>query len=207
MAADFTKPEVWVIDSAVGRRNVVSRDLYSLGYFAYPMDPSESFPVGHGRPVIAVINDDENVIDRLLVSRDNQPLSCVVYSDSLKAKRVASLMRRGVVDLIDWPFEKQEFVDAVSTAEMDLSSYVEDGWRGAGGARERVELLSQREREIFVGVLDGKTSREIALDLGLSRRTVECHRLHCMRKLGVKNTAEAVMIAVNSGCFWHLVDL
>jgi len=38
LAVDFRKPEVWVIDSAVGRRNVVTRDLYSLGYFAYPMN-------------------------------------------------------------------------------------------------------------------------------------------------------------------------
>lgn len=206
MATAFEKPEVWVIDAAVLRRGVVSNYLGSLGYLAYPMDPSEGLPSTHGRPVIAMMNDDENVIDRVLDSRSNQPLSCVVYSDNLKAKRVTSLMRRGVAELIDWPFVKQDFVDAVSTAETDLSSIVEESWRGAS-ARERVESLSPREREVLVGILDGKTSREIALDLGLSCRTVEVHRLHCIRRLGVKNTAEAIKLAINSGVFKHSIEL
>lgn len=206
MATAFRKPEVWVIDSAFRRRGVVSNYLGSLGYLAYPIDPSERLPSTHGRPVIAMINDDENVIDRVLDSRDNQPLSCVVYSDKLKASRVASLMRRGVVDLIDWPFVEKEFEDAVYTAETDLSSIVEEAWRGAS-ARERVEVLSKREREVLVGILDGKTNRQIALSLGLSSRTIEVHRLHCFRRLGVKSTAEAVKIAVNSGLFKHSVEL
>lgn len=206
MATAFHKPEVWVIDSVVGRRGFVSNYLGSLGYLAYPMNPSESLPSNYGRAVIAMINDDDTVVDRVLDCRDDHPLSCVVYSDSLKAKRVTNLMRRGVTDLIDWPFEKQEFVDAVSTAEANLFAIVEEGWRGAS-ARDRVEALSPREREVLVGILAGKTSREIALDLGLSHRTVEVHRLHCIRRLGVKNTTVAVKIAMSSGFFKHSVEL
>ena len=195
-----------MIDSAVKRRGVVSSYFGSMGFMAYPMDPSDRLPIRYGRPVIVMINDDENVIDRVLDSRKNQPISCVVYSDNLKAKRVTSLMRRGVVDLLDWPFEKQEFVDAVSTAEADLSSIVEDERLGAS-ACERVKSLSPRESEVLAGILDGRTNREIALNLGLSHRTVEVHRLHLIRRLGVKNTAEAVKMAVNSGCFKHSVEL
>jgi DNA-binding NarL/FixJ family response regulator len=206
MATVFKKPEVWVIDSAVSRRGFVANYLGSLGYLAYPMDPSDRLPSTYGRAVIAMVNDDDSVVDRVLDCRDNRPISCVVYSDSLKAKRVTNLLRRGVTDLIDWPCEKQEFVDAVSIAETNLSVIVEEGWRGAS-ARERVEALSPREREVLVGILAGKTSREIALKLGLSHRTVEVHRLHCIRRLGVKNTAEAVKIAMSSGCFEHSVEL
>lgn len=206
MATAFKKPEVWVIDSAVKRRGVVSNYLGSLGYLAYPMDPSDQLPSRYGSAVIAIINDDDSVVDRVLDCRSDRPLSCVVYSDSLKGKRATNLLRRGVADLIDWPFEKQDFVDAVSAAETNLSAIVEESWRGAS-AVERVESLSPREREVLAGILAGKTSREIALELGLSRRTVEVHRLHCMRRLGVKNTAEAVKIAMNSGCFKHSVEL
>lgn len=206
MATAFRKPEVWVIDSAVKRRGLVSNYLDSLGYLAYPMDPNDKLPSSYGRAVIAMVNDDDTVVNRVLDCRDDRPLSCVVYSDSLKAKRVTNLLRRGVTDLIDWPFEKQDFADAVSTAETNLSTIVEEGWRGAT-ARERVETLSPREREVLVGILAGKTSREIAVELGLSPRTVEVHRLHCIRRLGVKNTAEAVKIAMSSGCFKHSIEL
>ena len=205
MATAFTKPEVWVIDSVVRRRGLLSNYLGSLGYFAYPMDPSDGLP-SVGREVIAFVNDDDAVVDRVLECREYGPISCVVYSDSLKAKRVTNLLRRGIADLIDWPFEKQDFVDAISIAESNLSAIVENGGRSAS-ARARVEALSRREREVLIGIIAGKTSREIALDLGLSIRTVEVHRLHCIRRLGVKNTAEAVKIAMNSGCFKHSVEL
>lgn len=206
MATALRKPEVWVIDSVVRRRGLVSNYLGSLGYLAYPMDPSDGLPSTYGRAVIAVVNDDDAVVDRVLDCRDDGPISCVVYSDSLKAKRVTNLLRRGVTDLVDWPFEKQEFVDAVSIAETSLSAVVEKDGRSAS-ARARVEAMSPREREVLVGILAGKTSREIALDLGLSIRTVEVHRLHCIRRLGVRNTAEAVRIAMSSGCFKHSVEL
>jgi DNA-binding NarL/FixJ family response regulator len=206
MATAFNKPEVWVIDSVVRRRGFVSNYFGSLGYLAYPMDPSDRLPSTGGREVIAFVNDDDAVVDRVLGCRENGPISCVVYSDSLKAKRVTNLLRRGIADLIDWPFEKQDFVDAVSIAETNLSAIVEEGGRGAS-ARARVEAITPREREVLVGILAGKTSREIALDLGLSVRTVEVHRLNCIRRLGVKNTAEAVRIAMNSGCFKHSVEL
>lgn len=202
----FNKPEVWVIDSAPTRRNIVSQYLDFIGYLAFPIDPAEAILKTHGRSVIAMVNDEENVIDNLLVHMVDSPISYVVYSDCLKAKRIADLSRRGVADFLDWPFDKREFVDAVLTAENNLSSIVEDGWRGAT-ARKRVDTLTQREKEVLAGVLAGKTSRNIASDFGLSHRTIEVHRRNCMHKLGVKNAIEAVKVAVNSGCFKHSVEL
>jgi len=52
--------------------------------------------------------------------------------------------------------------------------------------------LTQREREISSGVVNGLSCKEIAQKLGISHRTVEIHRGRIMRKLGVKNTAEMV---------------
>jgi len=206
MVSAFGKPEVWVIDAAVERRSVLSMHLGSLGYLAYPMDPTDRLPSNKGRSVIAVINDDDNVVDRLLNCREASPLSCVVYSDCLKTKRVSNLLSRGVAELFDWPLDRQEFADALSNAEVSLSAIVEEKWQGVS-ALERVEGLSPREREVLAGIMAGKTSREIAGDLGLSTRTIEVHRLHCMRRLGVKNTAEAVQVAVKSGCFKSAVEI
>lgn len=50
--------------------------------------------------------------------------------------------------------------------------------------------LTPRHRDVLRRVLDGKTSREIADELGLSVRTVEAHRAELMVRLGVRNTAE-----------------
>lgn len=50
--------------------------------------------------------------------------------------------------------------------------------------------LSERQRQILSQVAQGKTSGAIALEMGLSRRTVEAHRMRLMRSVGARNTAE-----------------
>ncbi len=52
--------------------------------------------------------------------------------------------------------------------------------------------LTSREREISGHIINGRTSREIAAVLGISRRTVEVHRTRLMSKLKARNVAELV---------------
>ena len=63
--------------------------------------------------------------------------------------------------------------------------------RGRLTAEQRRRLLqtTPREREILHCVAQGATSKEIAQQLFISHKTVEVHRLHLMRKLGVTNAA------------------
>ncbi|MBU1307214.1 MAG: PAS and helix-turn-helix domain-containing protein [Alphaproteobacteria bacterium] len=52
--------------------------------------------------------------------------------------------------------------------------------------------LTGRQRQILALVAQGKTNAAIALEVGLSRRTVEAHRLRLARSVGVANSAELV---------------
>jgi Bacterial regulatory proteins, luxR family len=49
--------------------------------------------------------------------------------------------------------------------------------------RERFEALSPREREIMIQVVQGRLSKQIAFDIGVSETTVKVHRSHLMRKM------------------------
>lgn len=198
--------EIWVIDSVARRRSHLTSQLGQMGYSALPLDPADGFPETFGRAVIAMVNDDSAVVDRLLDCRSRQPLSCVVYSDSLKAKRAADLVRRGVSELMDWPCQQQEMAEAVSTAEAGLSGLGTDARQGAT-AKDRVEALSPREMEVLGGVMAGKTNRQIAESLNLSHRTVEVHRVNCFRRLGVSTTPEAVQLGKASGYFKYSVEI
>ena len=51
------------------------------------------------------------------------------------------------------------------------------------------QALTRREREVFSLMGEGKTSKEIALKLGMSHRTVEVHRSRLLKKFQVSNTA------------------
>jgi DNA-binding NarL/FixJ family response regulator len=60
-------------------------------------------------------------------------------------------------------------------------------------------LLTTREREILRMIAQGRRSREIALMLGVSPRTVETHRSAGMRKLHLHSIAEVVRYAIREG--------
>ena len=59
--------------------------------------------------------------------------------------------------------------------------------------------LTPREREVARLIASGHSSKQIAADLGISFRTVVCHRFRIFQKLGVTNTAELVAQAVRMG--------
>lgn len=59
--------------------------------------------------------------------------------------------------------------------------------------------LSLREREVLQLVAEGKTSKEIAVVLGLGTRTAESHRARIMKKLDIHDTAGLVRYAVRRG--------
>jgi DNA-binding NarL/FixJ family response regulator len=73
-----------------------------------------------------------------------------------------------------------------------------DGRGGAGRARSQGEL-TPRQRQILQLVADGRSAKEIASILSISRRTAEFHKARLMEILGVRNTAELVRYAIRTG--------
>ena len=67
------------------------------------------------------------------------------------------------------------------------------------GIVDRFDSLSEREREIFQLIAEGKTNKEIAGLLGVSPSTIETHRGHILEKLDCHNAAEIVLYAVRRG--------
>jgi DNA-binding CsgD family transcriptional regulator len=56
--------------------------------------------------------------------------------------------------------------------------------------------LTAREQEVLKLLAEGKTVRAAAMTLGLSSKTVDCHKFNLMRKLGIHKRAELVMWAI-----------
>ena len=65
--------------------------------------------------------------------------------------------------------------------------------------QQRYALLTERERDILVGVARGERSKEIAARLGLSDRTVHAYLTTIYNKLGVDSRAAAVAVAMERG--------
>ena len=59
--------------------------------------------------------------------------------------------------------------------------------------------ITQREREILVMLVEGKTTKDVAALLRISSKTVETHRMHVMKKLRLNNIADLTRYAIREG--------
>jgi two-component system response regulator FixJ len=100
-------------------------------------------------------------------------------------------MKSGAADFLQKPFRDQDLIDRIEKA------LARDGERRKGRAeldeiRARLELLTPRETEVMQRVARGQANKVIAMDLGVSQRTVELHRARVMKKLRLRSVAELV---------------
>ena len=60
-------------------------------------------------------------------------------------------------------------------------------------------ILTKREKEVFLLLIDNLSTKDIALKLGISEKTVRNHISNAMQKLGVKGRASAVVELLRLG--------
>lgn len=106
-------------------------------------------------------------------------------------------MRRGAVDFIRKPFREQDLLDRINEA-LDSDSSARQQALDRQVLRDKVASLSKRETEVFERVADGEMNKVIAIDLGISERTVEVHRSQVMHKLGVRTLAQLVRVKIEA---------
>jgi DNA-binding CsgD family transcriptional regulator len=63
----------------------------------------------------------------------------------------------------------------------------------------RFDALTPRERDVFEKLITGASNKEVGRQLGISPRTIEIHRARILKKLGVKNVADLVRMAMRLG--------
>lgn len=107
-------------------------------------------------------------------------------------------MRNGAVDFLEKPFNDQALIERVRNA-IELDRRQQAARAEHADTWERYAQLTPREREVMQLVIDGLPSKEIATSLDLSQKTVEVHRAHIMRKLGVRGVADLVRVTVAAG--------
>jgi DNA-binding NarL/FixJ family response regulator len=62
-----------------------------------------------------------------------------------------------------------------------------------------IDNLSARERDVFLLLAHGKTTKQVADELGIAAKTAYTHRAHVLEKLGARNDRELYRIALAGG--------
>ncbi len=156
-----------------------------------------------GMPLLNGIEATRQIVKR---SPSTRVLVLTMHSDEayvnqiLQAGATGYLLKDSAdVDLIQAvaAVSKGKSFFSPGVARLMLDDYVRQ--LSDKGVSDRYETLSEREREIFQLIAEGKANKEIAALLSISPSTVETHRARIMEKLDLHSAAEIVLYAVRRG--------
>lgn len=106
----------------------------------------------------------------------------VVITGHGEVPLAVQLMKAGVVDYIEKPFEPNRLLEVVRGSFAHLDDLLPHKAEAEAAAR-RAAGLTPREREVFQALIEGRSNKHIAGDLQISPRTVEIFRARVMEKM------------------------
>jgi two-component system, LuxR family, response regulator FixJ len=193
-------PVIHVVDDDPGVRRTLARLLETAGFAVRTYESGMVFiqasaALSEGCVLVDVRMPGMDGLElqaRLKDEHFDLPIIMITgRGDVLTAVRA---MKGGAVDFLEKPFSDDLLL---KTIERTLAARDRDQHRKEIiDAAARIAALSPRESEVLDAVLAGRPNKAIAFELGLSVRTVEVHRARMMDRLGVRQVAEAVRLAV-----------
>ena len=106
-------------------------------------------------------------------------------------------MRNGAMDFMVKPIREQDLLDRIQQA-LSYETNTHDAMLDHAEILKRIASLTKREHEVFERVASGQANKVIAVELGISERTVEVHRSQVMSKLKARTLARLVRIKIES---------
>lgn len=141
-------------------------------------------------------------IERILTKEPSAKILVLsAHEDSVHPKRVLNAGAMGYVTKRSAAEELIKAIRAVASGKKYIEATVAQQMaiQQLSGAQNPVDVLSEREFEVFMSLAKGKTTNEIAENLFLSPRTVGTHLYNIKQKLNASNSAEIALIAMRSG--------
>jgi DNA-binding NarL/FixJ family response regulator len=160
--------------------------------------------IQHVEPDVLLLDPavpDHSGFDVLAAIRELQSAPLVIilaaHTEVAFAARTIAAGAHGFLDRDATPEKLLEAIHDVSRGEQVLPLGVHD--LVASGEVQPTRTLTRREQEVMEMLGRGMTSREIAEHLQISIKTVDTHRGHVLKKLGLRNNAEIARFAVKHG--------
>jgi DNA-binding NarL/FixJ family response regulator len=142
-------------------------------------------PVQNGAMTARLLRERLPRVKVLILSMHSEPS----YLENSRAAGAHGYLLKNALEL--------ELVAAVKA--VHAGEWVQDPRLDQAAPPRAKRALSKRELEVLQHIVNGRSNKEIAVELSLSANTVAVHRANIMDALGIHNTAELVVYALRHG--------
>jgi two-component system CheB/CheR fusion protein len=196
---------VFVVDNDAQHRGELRDALEDLGYEVETFGNCATFLATHqsGRRGCILVDVSRPGIGGIELIRKVTSNGCgpavIAMATRFTTARVVEAMKAGASDCLDMPAADHLLISTLDTAFEEADSIV-DALAFRSLALQRVSTLTARQREILDLITIGQPSKNIAVDLQISQRTVENHRAAIARKTCSRSLSEVVHTAICADC-------
>lgn len=191
---------VYIVDDDAAVRLSLQRLLHSAGHPTIPFSTSsgllDAAPAFLGGCILLDIRmpgmDGLQVQTRLHLLGVRLPV--IVMTGVGDIQTAVRAMKAGAFDFIEKPFDEERLVACIEAALAESGRT--DHTVEVVEAARLIATLTPREREVLDRLMAGSQNKAIAVDLGISVRTVEVHRARMLDRLGTRRLAFAIRLAV-----------
>jgi DNA-binding NarL/FixJ family response regulator len=147
-----------------------------------------------------ILKNDAHARILILTMHESDPLIQEVLNAGARGYLLKSDASRDLVTAVEALHRNKTYFSS-RVAQMVLDGYLDTKSPPKDG-RTKAGRLTPRQREIIQLLAEGKSSKEVAVALGLSVKTAETHRANIMRRLNCHSVTELVRYAVRN----HIVE-
>ena len=198
------KPVIYIVDDDDGMRRALTVLMTTVGYqpaaFARPAEFLAKYDPNQESCLVLDVRMPEmsGLEVQQQLNRNGAMLPVILITGHGDIPMAVQAMKDGAFDFLQKPFRDQDLLDRINAALKQDAQNRESVDRLAD-LRQRSASLTPREHEVLEHVVDGKANKVIAIDLGLSERTVEIHRANVMEKMGARSVAHLVKMHLTLG--------
>ena len=193
------RPTIYIVDDDDGMRRALVTLLSTVGYPTAAFSRAADFLAKYtaddpGCLVLDIRMPEMSGLElQQQLNRMGSMLPVIFITGHGDVPMAVQAMKEGAFEFIQKPFREQDLLDRINHAlQLDAENRKEQARRSE--VAKRVETLTPREREVMGLVVEGEANKVIAIDLGLSERTVEIHRAKVMEKMGARSVAHLVKL-------------
>lgn len=202
MTPDRREPTVYLVDDDAAVRDALAFLLGTVGLHvrAFPDGPALLHRLDPGDLGCLLLDIRMPHVSGLQLQAELRArgvdLPVVIMTGHGNVDLCRRAFQQGAVDFLEKPIDETALLETVQRA---IHAHLRQRERLAASADARAHLarLTEREREVLQGLMNGQTGKQSARQLGISVRTVETHRASIFEKLEVASLAELMRTYLN----------